>query len=138
MAKIAVINDDPDFINLMCMVLQDEGYETVTSHKGADTMNLVREESPDVILMDIVMERWDTGFNTISMLRLRPDTASIPIVICTARAPQEIDAMIERTNLARLSVLYKPFDLEQLSEAIGAALHSRIREVDSEAHLAES
>ena len=88
MAKVAVINDDPDFIDFVCTVLQDEGYETVTSHKGgAETVELVRRESPDVVLLDIVMEAWDSGFNTITMLKLRADTASVPVIICTARPP---------------------------------------------------
>lgn len=99
MAKVAVINDDPDFINFVCMVLQGEGYETVTAHKGSETLELVRRESPDVILMDIVMEAWDTGFNTVSMLKLRPDTAGIPVIISIARPPHDIDSSLERTNL---------------------------------------
>src|SRR5690348_4405993 len=80
MAKIAVINDDPDFINLVCTVLQDEGYETVTAHKGCETVEMVRKASPDVILMDIVMESWDSGFNTVTMLRLRADTSGVPVI----------------------------------------------------------
>ena len=130
MAKIAVINDDPDFINFVCMVLQDEGYETVTAHKGNQTVDLVRRESPDVILLDIVMEAWDSGFNTVTMLRLRPDTASVPVLICTARPPHDIDASLERSDLVGVSVLYKPFDLDQLSEAIRGALASKLRVVE--------
>ncbi len=137
MAKIAVINDDPDFIDFVCTVLQDEGYETVTAHKGGQTVELVRREWPDVVLLDIVMEAWDTGFNTVTMLRLRSDTASIPVVICTARPPHDIDATLERTKLREVSVLYKPFDLEQLSDAIRGALARRLRVVDSGTNLAD-
>jgi CheY-like chemotaxis protein len=87
-AKIAVINDDPDFIDFVCTVLQDEGYETATAHKGGETVELARRETPDVILMDIVMEAWDSGFNTVTHAQAQVRYGKYSVIICTARPPR--------------------------------------------------
>ena len=122
MPKIAVVNDDPLFIELMCLILQGEGYETVSGRSSCESMQLVRRELPDALLLDIVMESWDSGFNLITMLRLHSDTKGIPILICTARMPQDIEPTLQRGRLEGIRVLYKPFELDELIGTISAVV----------------
>ena len=62
MAKIAIIDDDPDILDASSLVLTFKGYEVVTATNPDDGYRIVKESSPDLIILDVMMNEPDDGF----------------------------------------------------------------------------
>ena len=83
MAKILIIDDDPDIVQAMRVVLQNKGYSVVSSENAEEGINSAQEEKPDLIILDVVMPGQD-GFEVSRILKKDPDTQKIPILMLTA------------------------------------------------------
>lgn len=115
---VLVAEDDLDILDLVQEVLKDAGYE-VGAAVGAETVQAVKEQHPDVILLDYQMPGMD-GISVAQALRDDPETSRIPIVAMTAagRAAyvcQEMDAS---------GCLGKPFDIDHLLEVVDRLMHT--------------
>ena len=118
---IAVINDDKAFIELMRDLLTDEGYEIVTQNSGNAAYAMIRKKKPKLVILDMRLEHPEGGWIVLDLLRLNPETANIPVIICSA------DARFLRAKEAHLReegccVLEKPFRLDRLLSLIEDAL----------------
>ncbi len=82
MALIALIDDDPDIIEASSLVLQSKGYEIVTANNPDDGYKLIKEKSPDLIILDVMMDEPDDGFFLAQ--RLRREKISTPILMYTS------------------------------------------------------
>src|SRR5690349_8839494 len=90
--RIVVINDDEDFLALMYDLLTDVGdYEVSLRHDSERAYLFVKEQRPDLVILDIRMQGIDIGWSILKSLTLDPETAPIPVIICTALVP-EIEA----------------------------------------------
>lgn len=119
---IAVINDDTAFLALMEELLQNqEGYRISTCHEGDAGYGFVKVNQPDLVILDLVFNHAETGWRTLELLTLDPDTRQIPIILCTAAEThiQEHGAWLQRFDIETLP---KPFDLEVLLEAVQRVL----------------
>lgn len=81
---ILVVDDDPDIVASIRMMLESEGYAVRAASDAAGCMEAVKEDPPDLILLDIMMERLTSGLHVGYALRSDPKTASIPIVMISA------------------------------------------------------
>ncbi|MCL4820817.1 MAG: response regulator [Vicinamibacteria bacterium] len=109
--RILVADDEPDTVALLCETLRAEGFETITAGDGAEALEALRRERPDLLLLDVMMPRL-SGFEVMEMMRRNPDLAGIPVVVLTARG-DEVDV---RRGLALGARRYvsKPFDVQAL------------------------
>lgn len=82
--KILVVDDDPDMISLFRLLLINQGYKVIAARNGIDALALAHEEKPDLIILDIMLPVKD-GFEVARDLHRSPETASIPILMVTAR-----------------------------------------------------
>lgn len=82
MALIALIDDDPDIIEASSLVLQSKGYEIVTANNPDDGYKLIKEKSPDLIILDVMMDEPDDGFFLAQ--KLRREKISTPILMYTS------------------------------------------------------
>jgi len=82
MAKIAVIDDDPDIIEASSLVLTSKGYEVISATNPEDGYKLVREQKPDLIILDVMMSEPDDGFFLAQ--KLRREKIYIPIIMYTS------------------------------------------------------
>lgn len=90
MAKILIIDDDPDIILAVKLTLEAAGYQVIEAYNGVEGLKKVKAERPDLIILDVMMDTTTEGFQVT--LRLRsPDPASeyaafrdIPIMLLTA------------------------------------------------------
>jgi two-component system alkaline phosphatase synthesis response regulator PhoP len=82
-AKILLVDDDPDVRMAIGTVLEAEGYQVKTAHDGIECLDRVREELPDLLILDLLMPRKD-GFAVIRELRENPKYRELPILILTA------------------------------------------------------
>ena len=124
-ARIAVIDDDAAFLELMQDLLgAGEGYEVVTSSQWVDSSAFVKASRPDLVILDLMMGRDQTGWAVLELLREDPSTCEIPIIICSAAAPA-LDQHADRLAHGPVAALAKPFDVDQLLGAIGRMLQPR-------------
>lgn len=86
--KILVVDDDLDTLKLVGTTLEKQGYIIVAAKDGVEALEKVAEHIPDLILLDIMMPRMD-GYEVTRQLRSDPSTASIPIVLFTAKGQVE-------------------------------------------------
>lgn len=123
MIRIAVINNDTDFLTLMSDVLESRGWATTICREGKEAFAVVRQQPPDLIVLDIRMETPETGWNVLELIKLDPHTSSIPVVVCSA------DALALRAKESWLhdrgiDTLLKPFDIDDLFAAVEKGLGS--------------
>ncbi len=85
-AKILVVDDDPDIIRATTRVLESQGYQVTAALNGEECLERIREDRPDLIIMDLLMPKLD-GFGVCRKLREDvgyAEYSDIPILIATA------------------------------------------------------
>ena len=82
-AKIFIIDDDPDFVESTKIVLESKPYDVIVAYEGTDGLRRAREESPDLILLDIIMPGKD-GFTVAEQLKKDPELTGIPVIMLTS------------------------------------------------------
>src|SRR5262245_34393412 len=119
--RIALIDDDTLTIKMLEMLLSHAGYQTLCCYSGADGVELVKKEQPDLVILDMQMEQRDSGLVALQALRLDPNTEKIPAIICSA------DGLFLREKEQQLrahncGILEKPFMLDELLSIIGTMI----------------
>jgi putative two-component system response regulator len=118
---ILAVDDEASNLQLLRQILQDH-YRLRFAKDGPRALELAREESPDLVLLDVMMPGMD-GPTTMSRMRADPALAGIPVVFMTAKAmPQEITRF---RQLGAIGVIPKPFDPMRLSEQVFALWENR-------------
>lgn len=115
MAKVLLVDDEPNIVKLTALHLRRQGYEVVSAENGAAGLALAREERPDVIVLDVMMPVMD-GFETLRQLKASNETRGIPVILLTCRVADEDMAhgLVEGADL----YLTKPFHMEELLLAV--------------------
>jgi DNA-binding response OmpR family regulator len=103
--RILLVDDDVDFIDLNKAVLENHGFDVVVAFSGRDGLDKVKFEQPDVIVLDLMLEKHDTGFTFAKALKADPRYKNIPILMLTAVAgetgydfSQEMDGYWMKTD----------------------------------------
>jgi response regulator RpfG family c-di-GMP phosphodiesterase len=84
MAKILIIDDDPDIVEAMKMVLEHNKYEVITADEGELGYKMAKVEMPDLIILDVMMATIDQGFHISYKLKQDEKLKSIPILMVTS------------------------------------------------------
>ena len=84
--KILLVDDDPDFLEMHKAVLQNHGYDVLTATSGQEGLERVRAEIPDLIILDLMMEKHDAGFSFSKTVKADPLFRKIPILMVTSVA----------------------------------------------------
>jgi two-component system alkaline phosphatase synthesis response regulator PhoP len=85
--KILVVEDEPDFLELLRIHFKDEGFAIATAKNGVDALRKARALQPDLILLDVVLPELD-GFAVCEILRSDAATASIPVIMVSGLCGQ--------------------------------------------------
>ncbi|HXA44578.1 MAG TPA: response regulator transcription factor [Candidatus Angelobacter sp.] len=109
--KILVVDDEPEAVELLEFNLKQAGYVVSTAGDGADALKRARSQTPDMIVLDVMLPEMD-GFEICKSLRLDSSTAKIPIIMLTAKAA-EIDRVLG-LELGADDYLTKPFSPREL------------------------
>ncbi len=83
-AKIVLIDNDIDFIEMNKAVLEHNGYEVLFAYNSQEGYELVRLEGPDLIVLDLMMEQHDSGFTLAKKIKQDSAIKHIPILMLTA------------------------------------------------------
>jgi DNA-binding response OmpR family regulator len=120
MATVLAVDDEEDILTIIRHNLEREGHRVLTAPNGDRAIELVREEQPDVVVLDVMMPGTD-GWGVLNMIKAeRDELASIPVLMLTARAADEdrIRGGIE----GAIRYLTKPFSPRDLCSEVAAAL----------------
>jgi two-component system alkaline phosphatase synthesis response regulator PhoP len=116
-AKILVVEDEPNMVVGLRDNFEFEGYEVLTARDGVEGLQLALEESPDLVVLDVMMPRM-SGLEVCKQLRAQ--RASIPIIMLTARG-QEVDKVVG-LELGADDYVTKPFSIRELLARVKAVL----------------
>lgn len=122
MTKILVIEDSKDLRDDVVEMLLLEGYEALGADNGHLGVELAKQETPDLIVCDIMMPEMD-GYGVLEALRDNPDTANIPFVFLTAKTDR-VD-MRQGMVMGADDYLTKPFMVNELLDSIRSQLKKR-------------
>ena len=84
MARILIVDDDPDIVEAMKVVLESKKYSVESAGSGKEGLKKVKQLKPDLIILDIMMETGDKGFDVARILKKDPGYKDIPILMLTA------------------------------------------------------
>ncbi|MEW6009095.1 MAG: response regulator [Candidatus Omnitrophota bacterium] len=84
MAKILIIDDDPDIVEAIKVVLESKGYQVSSARSGKEGLNKIKLDKPHLIILDIMMETNDKGFEVARILKKDKNYEDIPILMLTA------------------------------------------------------
>ncbi|HZS77424.1 MAG TPA: response regulator [Ktedonobacteraceae bacterium] len=112
-ARILVVNDTQEILELFRALLEGEGYEVILSGFPFQDVSDIEKIAPDLIILDFVFGDQKSGWQMLQMLKMQRSTATIPVIVCTAAL-----AMVREQEGYLVSqgvhVVYKPFDIDHL------------------------
>lgn len=114
--KILVVDDDPAIAEMLTIVLQGEGFETVVVGDGNEAVNAARNHNPDLILLDVMLP----GMNGVDVCRAIREDSTVPIVMLTART-DTVDVVLGLESGAD-DYVHKPFKPKELVARVRARL----------------
>ena len=116
--RISVVNDNPDFLELMSAILdEDAGYNVALFDGEETTVAELAASSPDLIILDLLLGG-ASGWELVTLSRADERLADTPIVICSADVAGLREREAELAQIANLHVLPKPFGIDEVTELV--------------------
>ena len=112
LAKILLIDDHVDTLDLLTFLLSEQGYVTQSTVEPRDAVTLAEKINPDLILLDITMPKLN-GYQVCSSLKSNNKTCDIPVIFLSAL--DTIREKIKGFNVGCVDYITKPFDLEEVT-----------------------
>ena len=123
-AKVLLVDDEKDFLDIMAERMAARGMDVATAGSAEDALKMVKAESYDAVIMDLMMPEMD-GFQALKLFKkARPNLA---IILLTGNVPQE--TCLEAIKLGAMDVIEKPADLNLLTQKIEEARVLRSKKV---------
>jgi DNA-binding response OmpR family regulator len=117
MKRILVVDDEPDILEFLYVILHEEGYEVVTRERGDFLEHLDTSALPHLILLDVLLSGKD-GREIVKELKSGPETRQIPVIMFSAHPSAEKTARLAGAD----DFLEKPFHIDILLEKIARLL----------------
>lgn len=123
MAKILVVDDDPDFVNLTRRILRTKGYEVITAASGQQALQVMRQEKPDLVLLDIMMSYILDGLDVSREMAQDPALKDVPVIMVTSLTGARAEAVqLSGEYVPVDDWIHKPIDPDRLLARIEDAL----------------
>ena len=117
---ILCIEDEPEMIDLIRLILGRRGFEVKGATGGVEGLKMIRDEHPDLVLLDLMMPDMD-GWEVYQQIKADEKTKSIPVIVVTAKA-QSIDKVLG-LHIAKVDdYIAKPFSPQDLLSSIEKVL----------------
>ncbi|RKZ29533.1 response regulator [bacterium] len=127
MAKILIIDDDPDFVEAMKIILESDGYDVDAAYDGDEALLKIRNELPDLILLDIMMRSKSEGFSLARIIKQDESLKKIPIIAVSAVTKEtgfKFNPDIDQDFFPVDEYLEKPIESEKLLKVVSKMLHT--------------
>jgi DNA-binding response OmpR family regulator len=119
--RILCIEDEPEMIDLIRLILGRRGYEVIGAAGGKEGLKEVREKHPDLVLLDLMMPDMD-GWEVYQQMKAEDSTRHIPVIVVTAKA-QSIDKVLG-LHIAKVDdYIAKPFSPQELLSSVEKVLN---------------
>lgn len=118
MAKILIVDDDPDFILVCRMVLQAEGYAVTEAHNGWQALEAIRIERPDLIMLDVMMSTTLEGVSVSKALDSDPTMKDVPVIMVSSIATTEYASEFPEERVPIDAWLSKPIQPSVLLKTV--------------------
>ena len=123
MAKVLVVDDDPDFVKVTSKVLESAGHEVVAAGNGAKALQSMRQDPPDVVLLDIMMSYILDGLDVSREMSEDPALKEIPVIMVTSLTGVKGSGMFPTDEYVPVDEwLSKPVDPDALLKRVAEAL----------------
>jgi len=120
---ILCIEDEPEMIDLMRLILGRRGFEVKGATSGITGLKMIREEKPDLVLLDLMMPEMD-GWEVYQQIKADEKTKGIPVIVVTAKA-QSIDRVLG-LHIAKVDdYIAKPFSPQDLMTSVEKVLKAK-------------
>lgn len=113
--RILVVDDEVDLVETVRFSLELEGFEVLVAHNGEEALNQARKESPDLILLDLMLPKLD-GYKVCRLLKFDERYKHIPILMLTAKTQEKDRATGMETGADEY--ITKPFDMDELMNKV--------------------
>ena len=124
--RVVCIEDEPEMIDLMRLILSRKGYQVIGAMGGREGLEAVQRETPDVVLLDLMMPDMD-GWEVYQKMKANEATKHIPVIVVTAKA-QSIDKVLG-LHIAKVDdYITKPFGPQDLIDSIEKVLARKEKE----------
>ncbi len=118
--SVLVVEDDEDLRQLIERVFVAEGFRVRAAGDGMAALHLVKEESPDLMVLDLMLP-WINGIAVLRTVRQQPHLAAVPVVVTTGTATSAYDLR----SFAPIHVMHKPLDVDNLVGVARKLLETR-------------
>jgi CheY-like chemotaxis protein len=123
MSKILIVDDDPDFVETTRIVLEQHDHTTVSASNGDEALEAIRQDKPDLIILDVIMSSILDGLNVSQELQEDPEYKDIPILMVTSIANTDYAALFPTDEYVHISAFVtKPISPDQLMENVNKLL----------------
>ncbi len=116
---IMVVDDNEDLVEIVRLTLESKGFNVRCAYSGQELFTGLEEQKPDLILLDIMMPKMD-GLEVLTRLRENSDTASIPVILLTAKVQHE--DLLRGYEMGADYYITKPFTPTQVLEGVNLIL----------------
>jgi two-component system response regulator VicR len=118
--KVVCIEDEPEMIDLVKLILTRRGYEVTGAHGGREGLEAIEHIQPDLVLLDLMMPDMD-GWEVYQQMKANEQMKSIPVIVVTAKA-QSIDKVLG-LHIAKVDdYITKPFGPTELLSSVNRVL----------------
>jgi adenylate cyclase len=131
--RLLTVDDNERNVKLLEAMLTPQGYEVIPAFSGPQALESVRQKSPDLIILDIVMPEMD-GYEVTRIMRANPATKAIPILVVTAL--RETDDMARALGAGADDFLSKPFGVTELVARVRSLV--RIKQLHDELQVKDA
>lgn len=132
--KILVVDDIPDNLDLLCSLLTRKGFGVTVADSGVEALQMIKENAPDLILLDICMPQMD-GYEVCQALKSNSDTKDIPVIFISA-----LDEVLDKVKAFRVGgvdYITKPFHMAEVLARVSShiAIHQLQRQLEEQNEL---
>ncbi|KQI69799.1 chemotaxis protein CheY [Loktanella sp. 3ANDIMAR09] len=117
--RVLLIEDEPNIIEALSFILSRAGYTVHTHEDGTTAMDKIRNQRPDMILLDVMLPG-RSGFDILRDLRADPSTSDLPVMMLTARGQAKDRALAEALGADQF--MTKPFANDEVCAQVRAMI----------------
>ncbi len=120
MAKILIVDDDPDFVEATKIVLEKKNYAVSSAANGDEGLAKVEEEKPDLVILDVMMSSILDGLSMNRKLREHPELKDVPVVMVTSIANSDYAVLFPDDETIHIDgFMSKPISPDKLLDTVG-------------------
>jgi len=117
--KILVVDDDPEFVEITRMILESNGYEVSSASDGEQSLEAMRQDRPDLVVLDVMMSSVFDGLSVCREMRTESDLKDIPVIMVSSIITSPYASMFPTDEYLPIDTwISKPMDPDDLLKKV--------------------